>query len=109
VATPPAESRIDAVPLLPLSGGAFSVQLHLPSQGPGEGSAGPFFALSEEDEHSRSFLGALKGDAGSLVDFCAVKLVKNAQLKVYKGAPHGMCTTHKQQVNEDLLAFFKAK
>ena len=37
----------------------------------------------------------------------AVKLVKNGTLKVYKGAPHGMCTTHKNQVNEDLLAFIK--
>jgi non-heme chloroperoxidase len=36
------------------------------------------------------------------------KLVKGATLKIYKGAPHGMCTTHKDQVNEDLLAFFKA-
>jgi non-heme chloroperoxidase len=36
------------------------------------------------------------------------KLVKNATLKVYKGAPHGMCTTLKDQVNEDLLAFIKA-
>ena len=36
------------------------------------------------------------------------KLVKNAQMKIYKGAPHGLCTTHKNQVNEDLLAFFKA-
>jgi non-heme chloroperoxidase len=35
------------------------------------------------------------------------KLVKGARLKVYKGAPHGMCTTLKDQVNEDLLAFFK--
>jgi len=35
------------------------------------------------------------------------KIVKNAMLKVYKGAPHGMCTTHKDQVNEDLLEFFK--
>jgi len=35
------------------------------------------------------------------------KLVKNAQLKIYKGAPHGMCTTHKETVNEDLLAFCK--
>jgi non-heme chloroperoxidase len=29
-------------------------------------------------------------------------------LKVYKGAPHGMCTTLKDQVNEELLAFIKA-
>jgi non-heme chloroperoxidase len=35
------------------------------------------------------------------------KLIKNAQLKIYKGAPHGLCSTHKEQVNEDLLAFFK--
>src|SRR5437899_6966401 len=35
------------------------------------------------------------------------KIVKNATLKVYKGAPHGMCTTHKDQVNEELLGFFK--
>ena len=30
------------------------------------------------------------------------------QLKIYPGAPHGLCTTHKDQVNADLLAFFKA-
>ena len=35
------------------------------------------------------------------------KIVKNATLKVYKGAPHGMCTTLKDQVNADLLAFIK--
>jgi len=36
------------------------------------------------------------------------KLIKNATLKVYKGAPHGLCSPHKDQVNEDLLAFIKA-
>src|SRR6266446_2964393 len=36
------------------------------------------------------------------------KLIKNATLKVYKGAPHGMCTTLKDQINEDLLAFCKS-
>jgi len=36
------------------------------------------------------------------------KLIKNAQLKVYKGAPHGMGTTLKNDVNADLLAFIKA-
>ena len=35
------------------------------------------------------------------------KIVKNATLKVYKGVPHGMCTTLKDQVNADLLAFLK--
>src|SRR5271170_3783535 len=36
------------------------------------------------------------------------KIVKGAKLKVYPGAPHGMCTTLKNQVNEDLLAFIKS-
>ena len=35
------------------------------------------------------------------------KLIKNAKLKVYKGAPHGMCTTHKEMINEDLITFLK--
>jgi non-heme chloroperoxidase len=35
------------------------------------------------------------------------KLIKGAKLKVYKGAPHGMCTTLKGQVNEELLAFIR--
>src|SRR5258705_4391965 len=36
------------------------------------------------------------------------KLIKNAKLIVYKGAPHGMCTTEKDKVNNDLLEFIKA-
>jgi non-heme chloroperoxidase len=36
------------------------------------------------------------------------KIIKNAKLVVYKGAPHGMCTTLKDQVNAELLAFCKA-
>jgi non-heme chloroperoxidase len=35
------------------------------------------------------------------------KLIRNATLKVYKGAPHGMCTTLKDRVNADLLAFIR--
>jgi non-heme chloroperoxidase len=35
------------------------------------------------------------------------KLVKGATLKVYPGLPHGMCSTHKDVVNADLVAFFK--
>ncbi len=38
----------------------------------------------------------------------SAKTVKSATLKVYKGVPHGMCTTLKDRVNDDLLAFFKA-
>jgi non-heme chloroperoxidase len=37
------------------------------------------------------------------------KLVKNAELKVYRGAPHGLCTTMKDEINADLLAFIGAK
>ena len=36
------------------------------------------------------------------------KIVKNAILKVYKGAPHGMAWTIKDQINSDLLEFFKS-
>lgn len=38
----------------------------------------------------------------------SAKLVKKATLKIYKGASHGLCATHKDQLNEDLLAFCKA-
>jgi non-heme chloroperoxidase len=37
----------------------------------------------------------------------AAKLVKDSRLKVYKGAPHGLCSTMKNEVNADLLAFLK--
>jgi non-heme chloroperoxidase len=36
------------------------------------------------------------------------KLIKGATLKIIKGAPHGMCTTEKDQINAELLSFFKA-
>jgi len=35
------------------------------------------------------------------------KIIKGATLKIYKGAPHGMPSTLKDQINADLLAFFK--
>jgi non-heme chloroperoxidase len=35
------------------------------------------------------------------------KLVKGATLKVYPGLSHGLCSTHKDLVHVDLLAFFK--
>ncbi|MBU0557277.1 MAG: alpha/beta hydrolase [Alphaproteobacteria bacterium] len=38
----------------------------------------------------------------------AIKLVKDGTLKVYPGLPHGMCTTHPEIINPDLLAFIKA-
>ena len=35
------------------------------------------------------------------------KLIRGAALKVYEGAPHGMATTLKDRVNEELLAFLR--
>jgi non-heme chloroperoxidase len=37
----------------------------------------------------------------------SAKLLKNGELKVYKGLPHGMATTHPDIINADLLAFFR--
>ncbi len=37
----------------------------------------------------------------------AAKLVKNATLKIYPGAPHGLADTHKDQLNADLLEFIR--
>jgi non-heme chloroperoxidase len=55
----------------------------------------------------------LHGDDDQIVPIAASamlssKLVKGATLKVYPGLPHGMCSTHKDRVNEDLLAFIKS-
>ena len=36
------------------------------------------------------------------------KIVRGSTLKVYPGLPHGMCSTHKDQINTDLLAFIKS-
>jgi len=36
------------------------------------------------------------------------KIVKNDKFKVYKGAPHGLCTTLEDEVNADLLEFIKS-
>ena len=55
----------------------------------------------------------LHGDDDQIVPIAdsallSAKLVKGATLKVYPGAPHGMCSTHKDKVNSDLLAFIKS-
>jgi non-heme chloroperoxidase len=54
----------------------------------------------------------LHGDDDQIVPIGAsalmsAKLVKNSTLKVYPGFPHGMATTHSDQINADMLAFFK--
>jgi non-heme chloroperoxidase len=55
----------------------------------------------------------LHGDDDQIVPIAdsamlSAKLIRNAQLKVYPGAPHGMCSTLKDEVNADLLEFFGA-
>ncbi len=55
----------------------------------------------------------LHGDDDQIVPIGAsahrsAKMVKDATLKAYPGAPHGLCSTLKDQVNAELLAFFKA-
>lgn len=54
----------------------------------------------------------LHGDDDQIVPIAdsaelSIKLVKHGTLKVYKGYPHGMCTTHADVINADLLAFIK--
>ena len=56
----------------------------------------------------------LHGDDDQIVPIAdsallASKIIKNAKLVVYEGAPHGMCTTLKDRVNAELLAFFKGE
>jgi non-heme chloroperoxidase len=54
----------------------------------------------------------LHGDDDQIVPFAdsamlSSKIIKDAKLVVYKGSPHGMCTTEKDRINADLLAFIK--
>jgi non-heme chloroperoxidase len=55
----------------------------------------------------------MHGDDDQIVPFAdsaplSSKLLKKGTLKVYKGFPHGMCTTDADVINADLLAFFKS-
>jgi len=55
----------------------------------------------------------MHGDDDQIVPFAdaallSVKLVANGTLKIYPGFPHGMCTTHADIINPDLLAFIRS-
>jgi len=55
----------------------------------------------------------LHGDDDQIVPYAdsallSAKIVKGATLKIYQGAPHGMCTTLKDRVNEELLGFIRS-
>jgi non-heme chloroperoxidase len=39
----------------------------------------------------------------------SAKIIKGSILKVYPGMPHGMCSTNKETINADLLAFFRSQ
>ena len=54
----------------------------------------------------------LHGDDDQIVPIGAAalrssKLIKNATLKIYAGAPHGLADTHKDKLNADLLEFLR--
>ncbi|WP_312585040.1 alpha/beta hydrolase [Atlantibacter sp.] len=54
----------------------------------------------------------IHGDDDQIVPFetcgkVAAEMLPDATLKVYEGGSHGICTTHKQQINQDLLEFIK--
>ena len=54
----------------------------------------------------------LHGDDDQIVPYAdaallSSKLIKGSILKIYEGAPHGMCTTLKDRVNEELLGFIR--
>ena len=58
-------------------------------------------------------MGTITGKDGAQISIGASamrssRLVRNAQLKVHKGLPRGMATTHHDVINADLLAFFRA-
>ena len=55
----------------------------------------------------------LHGDDDQIVPIAAAalrsaKLVRNATLKIYEGAPHGLTETHKERLNNDLLEFLRS-
>jgi non-heme chloroperoxidase len=58
----------------------------------------PVLVMHSEDDQIVPF-----ANAGPL----AAKFLKNGTMKIYKGPPHGMPTTHSQIINADLLAFLK--
>ena len=56
----------------------------------------------------------IQGDADQVVPIddsgrLSAKLVKNGNLKVIPGAPHGLCTTHADAINDELLAFLQKR
>ena len=56
----------------------------------------------------------MHGDDDQIVPYAdsaplSAKLLSNGALKTYPGLPHGMCTTHPDVINPDLLAFIQGE
>jgi non-heme chloroperoxidase len=56
----------------------------------------------------------MHGDDDQVVPYAdsaplSAKLLKKSTLKTYKGFPHGMTTTHAEEINKDILAFIKGE
>jgi pimeloyl-ACP methyl ester carboxylesterase len=100
-----------------VSGGALQWTLFLALQASLKGTLDCVKAFSETD--FRADLATFKlpalvvhGDADHIVPFevsgpLAAKAIAGARFEVYKGAPHGLYLTHKDRLNEDLLAFIR--
>jgi non-heme chloroperoxidase len=80
-------------------------------------AAGPFYGFNRPgakvSEGNEVPVLIMHGDDDQIVPIAdsallAAKLVKNGTLKVYEGLPHGMCTTHSEIINPDLLAFIRS-
>jgi len=64
--------------------------------------------------HADDFLAAQEKRDDQIVPFAdagplSAKLLRNSTFKSYKGFPHGMPTTHAEQIDSDLLAFLKER
>jgi len=70
--------------------------------------------LTEDLKHMDVPTLIIHGDDDQIVPIAdsallSAKLVKNATLRIFKGASHGLCTTHKDEVNKSLLTFIESK
>ena len=56
----------------------------------------------------------MHGDDDQIVPYpdsapLSIKLLKNARLKTYEGYPHGMFTTHADEINAEILKFVEGE
>ena len=66
-----------------------------------------------EDRKARSARARIHSEDDQIVPYAdsaplTVELLKNGTLKTYQDLPHGLCQTHPQIVNPEILAFVRA-